>query len=72
VNIIWDDDKSSKLKPERGISLEEAAVLILQKQYRVEHHNGSNTDLACQSCSRMLSVVKGDNAGMKDFRTDKV
>jgi hypothetical protein len=33
VIIIWDDDRSSNLKAERGISLEEDAVLILQKQY---------------------------------------
>jgi len=33
VNIIWDEDKSNKLKKERGISLDEVAVLILQKQY---------------------------------------
>ena len=33
MNIVWDEDKSNKLKKERGISLEEVAVLILQKQY---------------------------------------
>jgi uncharacterized DUF497 family protein len=33
VNIVWDEDKSDKLKKERGISLEEVAVLILRKQY---------------------------------------
>jgi uncharacterized DUF497 family protein len=33
VNIIWDEDKSVKLKAERGISLDEIALLILKKQY---------------------------------------
>lgn len=33
MNITWDDEKSDKLKRERGISLEEVAVLILQKKY---------------------------------------
>ena len=33
MNIIWDEDKSSKLKAERGVSLEEVAALILQKRY---------------------------------------
>jgi hypothetical protein len=33
VNIIWDEDKSSRLKAERGISLDEVATMILQKQY---------------------------------------
>jgi hypothetical protein len=33
VNIIWDEEKSTKLKTERGISLDEIAVLILQKKY---------------------------------------
>ena len=33
MNIIWDDEKNDKLKTERGISLEEVAVLILQKKY---------------------------------------
>jgi uncharacterized DUF497 family protein len=33
MNIIWDEEKSSKLKKDRGISLDEVAVLILQKRY---------------------------------------
>ena len=33
MNIIWDEDKSAKLKAERGISLDEIALLILKKQY---------------------------------------
>jgi uncharacterized DUF497 family protein len=33
VNIIWDDEKSARLKKERGISFDEVAVLILQKKY---------------------------------------
>jgi uncharacterized DUF497 family protein len=33
MNIVWDEDKSAKLKKERGISLEEVATLILQKKY---------------------------------------
>jgi uncharacterized DUF497 family protein len=33
VNIIWDEDKNDKLKADRGISLDEIATLILQKQY---------------------------------------
>ena len=33
MNIIWDEDKSVKLKAERGISLDEIALLILKKQY---------------------------------------
>lgn len=33
MNIIWDEEKSTKLKTERGISLDEIAVLILRKKY---------------------------------------
>lgn len=33
MNIIWDEEKSDRLKKERGISLDEVAVLILQKRY---------------------------------------
>jgi len=33
VNFIWDEDKNSKLKKERGISFEEVADLILHKKY---------------------------------------
>jgi uncharacterized DUF497 family protein len=33
VNIIWDEDKNDKLNADRGISLDEIATLILQKQY---------------------------------------
>lgn len=33
VNITWDEEKSTKLKKERGVSLDEVAVLILQKEY---------------------------------------
>jgi uncharacterized DUF497 family protein len=33
VNIIWNEDKSAKLKAERGISFDEIAVLILEKKY---------------------------------------
>ena len=39
MNIIWDEEKSAKLKKERGISLDEVTVLILQSKYVdiVEH-----------------------------------
>jgi hypothetical protein len=33
VNIIWDEDKSNRLKAERGISLDDVATLILEKKY---------------------------------------
>jgi uncharacterized DUF497 family protein len=33
MSIVWDEDKSKKLKAERGISLEEIATMILEKQY---------------------------------------
>jgi uncharacterized DUF497 family protein len=33
MNIIWDDDKNSKLKKERQISFEEIESLILAKKY---------------------------------------
>jgi uncharacterized DUF497 family protein len=33
VDIIWDEQKSGKLKKERGISLDEVAALILAKTY---------------------------------------
>ncbi|MEW6511810.1 MAG: toxin [Bacteroidota bacterium] len=33
MNILWDDDKSTKLGAERGISFEGIAVLILEKKY---------------------------------------
>jgi hypothetical protein len=33
MDILWDAGKSAKLKAERGISLEEIAAMILQKEY---------------------------------------
>jgi uncharacterized DUF497 family protein len=33
MNIVWDEEKSKKLKRERGISPEEVATLILEKGY---------------------------------------
>jgi uncharacterized DUF497 family protein len=33
VNIIWDEKKSERLKVERGISLDDVAVMILEKKY---------------------------------------
>ena len=33
INIVWDEEKSKKLKAERGISLQEVATLILGKEY---------------------------------------
>jgi uncharacterized DUF497 family protein len=33
VNIIWDENKSTTLKAERGISFDEVAVLILEGKY---------------------------------------
>jgi hypothetical protein len=33
MNLIWDEDKSNRLKAERGISLDEVASMILQKRY---------------------------------------
>ena len=33
MNIIWNEDKSAKLKAERGISFDEIAALILEKKY---------------------------------------
>ena len=33
MNIIWNEDKSAKLKAERGVSFNEIAALILKKQY---------------------------------------
>jgi uncharacterized DUF497 family protein len=33
MNIIWDEEKSAKLKKDRGISLDEVALMILQKKY---------------------------------------
>ena len=33
MNIIWDEEKSAKLKVERGVSFDEIAVLILEKKY---------------------------------------
>jgi len=33
MNIVWDEEKSKKLKAQRGISLEEVAALILEKRY---------------------------------------
>jgi uncharacterized DUF497 family protein len=33
VNIIWDEEKNTKLKTARGISFEEITALILQKKY---------------------------------------
>ena len=31
--MIWDEEKSAKLKVERGVSFDEIAVLILEKKY---------------------------------------
>lgn len=33
MDIIWDEEKNSKLKKERGISFEEAAEVILDQKY---------------------------------------
>ena len=33
MNIIWDEEKSAKIKAERGVSFDEIAVLILEKKY---------------------------------------
>jgi uncharacterized DUF497 family protein len=33
MKFVWDEDKSAKLKVERGISLEEVAGMILKKEY---------------------------------------
>jgi uncharacterized DUF497 family protein len=33
MNIVWDEDKNSKLKKERYISFEEIESLILAKEY---------------------------------------
>ena len=33
MNILWDDEKNSKLKKERHISFEEIELLILTKRY---------------------------------------
>jgi uncharacterized DUF497 family protein len=33
MNLVWDEDKSNRLKAERGISLEEVAQMILKKEY---------------------------------------
>jgi len=33
VNILWDEDKNKKLISQRGISFEQAAELILAKEY---------------------------------------
>ena len=41
MNIIWDEEKSSKLKEKRRISFEEVAELIIKKKYIeiVKHPN---------------------------------
>jgi len=33
VNIIWDEEKSDRLSAARGISLDDVAVMILEKKY---------------------------------------
>ncbi len=33
MSIVWDEEKSKKLKTERGISLEEVATMILEREY---------------------------------------
>lgn len=33
MNIIWDDEKNTKLKKERAISFDEISALILDKKY---------------------------------------
>ena len=44
MDIIWDEDKNSKLKKERGLSFDEAAELILNKKYTaiIEHPKRAN------------------------------
>jgi uncharacterized DUF497 family protein len=44
VNIVWDTEKSLKLKRQRGISLEEVAELIVEQEYVeiVEHSKRPN------------------------------
>ncbi len=33
MTVVWDEEKSKKLKAERGVSLEEVARTILEKKY---------------------------------------
>ena len=33
MNIIWDEEKSAKLRAEQKVSFDEIAVLILEKKY---------------------------------------
>jgi uncharacterized DUF497 family protein len=33
VDILWDEQKSERLRKERGISLDQVAALILEKKY---------------------------------------
>ena len=33
MNIIWDEEKSDRLSAARGISLDDVAVMILEKKY---------------------------------------
>lgn len=33
MNIIWDEDKNTRLGVERGISFDDIAMLILEKKY---------------------------------------
>jgi uncharacterized DUF497 family protein len=44
VQILWDDDKNSKLVAERGLSFDEFASLILEKKYAAILKNPSRKE----------------------------
>ena len=59
MNIVWDEEKSTKLKMQRGISLEEVATMILEKEYVdiLEHPKRRGQRLFIVSIEGYIHVV---------------
>ena len=59
MNIIWDEEKSAKIKAERGVSFDEIAVLILEKKYLdvVKHPKRASQWMFIMPISGYIHVV---------------
>ena len=57
--MIWDEEKSAKLKVERGVSFDEIAVLILEKKYLdvVKHPKRAGLWMFIMSVNGYVHVV---------------
>jgi uncharacterized DUF497 family protein len=54
MDILWDENKSNKLKKERGISFEDVVPIILDKKYLAILENPTRPD-------QMILLVKYKN-----------